>query len=79
MLKLVEIDTDNRILITLQGYAGAIINSTLKKTGSTAMEKSAIDALESLVLAHAVAGVNVKSKKYIEGLKTVLDAIGNNV
>jgi hypothetical protein len=79
MLRLVEIDADNRILITLQGQGGAIVNSTLKKTGSTATEKSAIDALESLVLAHAVAGVNVESKKYIEGLRTAIDAIGNNV
>ena len=73
MLKLVEIGSD-KILIALQGAGGAIVSSTLKKTGSTAEEKSAMDAIESLVLAHAVAGVNVKSKKYIEGLRAGLNA-----
>jgi len=39
----------------------------------------AIDAIESLILAHAVAGVDIKSPAYIEGIETVVDAIGNNI
>lgn len=35
------------------------------------------DAIESLVLGHFCAGVDVNSKAYVEGLKTALDAIGN--
>lgn len=38
-----------------------------------------IDVLESLVLAHACAGVDVTSPAYIEGLEAVLDAISNNL
>ena len=38
-----------------------------------------IDAIESLILAHAVAGVDIKSPAYIEGIETVVDAIGNNI
>lgn len=38
-----------------------------------------IDAIESLILAHACAGINISSKKYVEGLQTALDAIGNNM
>ncbi len=36
------------------------------------------DAIESMVLAHAIAGVNVESPGYLEGLETAIDAIGNN-
>lgn len=36
-----------------------------------------IDALESLVLAHAIAGVDISSAAYKEGLKTTLQALGN--
>lgn len=36
----------------------------------------AIDAIESLVLAHAVAGVDIKSPAYIEGLETAIQAVG---
>ena len=38
----------------------------------------ALDAIESLILAHACAGVDVESPAYIEGLETALDAIDNN-
>lgn len=39
----------------------------------------ACDALEALILAHAVAGVNVESPAYLEGLETAIDAIANNL
>ena len=39
----------------------------------------ACDAIESIVLAHAQAGVNVESPGYLEGLDTAMDAIGNNI
>lgn len=38
---------------------------------------AAIDGIESLVLAHACAGIDVSSKKYIEGLQTALDAVAH--
>ncbi len=37
-----------------------------------------IDVLESLTLHHAVAGVDIETPAYIEGIETVLDAITNN-
>ena len=35
-----------------------------------------IDAIESVVLAHAVGGVNVSDPKYVQGLETALQAAG---
>lgn len=40
---------------------------------------AAADALESLILAHAVAGVDVASHFYIEGIKTAVQAIAANL
>ena len=39
---------------------------------------SMIDIVESMVLAHAIAGIDVESPAYIEGIETVVDGIGNN-
>jgi hypothetical protein len=38
---------------------------------------AALGALQSLVLAHAVAGVDVSSPAYEEGVETALDALAN--
>ena len=38
-----------------------------------------IDALESLILGHACAGIDITSDEYKEGIVTALDAIDNNV
>jgi hypothetical protein len=37
-----------------------------------------LDALESLILAHAVAGINVEDPRYKQGIETFFDAISNN-
>ena len=37
-----------------------------------------IDGIESLILAHACAGVDVCSEAYLEALDTAVDAIQNN-
>lgn len=39
---------------------------------------AAIDALESLILAHACAGIDIESPAYVEGIETAVEAIGNN-
>jgi len=38
-----------------------------------------MNTIESIVLAHAVAGVDVESPAYLEGIETVVQAIGNNM
>lgn len=39
----------------------------------------ACDAIEAMVLAHAVAGVNVETAAYLEGIETAIDAASNNI
>jgi hypothetical protein len=39
----------------------------------------ALEALDSLLLAHFCAGVDISSKAYQEGVTTALDAIGNHL
>ena len=40
--------------------------------------EAAINALESLILGHACAGVDIESPVYIEGIETAVEAISNN-
>jgi hypothetical protein len=37
-----------------------------------------IDGIQSLILAHSCAGIDVTSEQYQEGIETALDAIQNN-
>lgn len=39
----------------------------------------ACEAIESMILAHAVAGVNIESHAYLEGLETAIESIANNL
>lgn len=41
--------------------------------------EGAIDALESITLAAALAGIDVQGDQFTTALQTVLDAIGNNL
>ena len=53
-------------------------NDTVGYTGSRLMYNGFLDALESITLAHACAGIDVSSPKYVQGLDTALTAAGNN-
>jgi hypothetical protein len=48
-------------------------------TASNRQFNAAIDGLESLILAHACAGVDVESPAYVEGVETAVEAIANHV
>jgi hypothetical protein len=39
--------------------------------------RAAIDTLESLILAHATAGIRIDSPQYVEGVNTTIEAIFN--
>jgi hypothetical protein len=39
---------------------------------------AAVDGIESLILAHACAGIDIETPEYIEGIETAAQAIGNN-
>lgn len=40
---------------------------------------AAVDAVESMVLAHACAGIDVTDLRYVEGVRTCIDACANNL
>ena len=66
---------------TAKTSGAGMITSDLKGPGKSAGDRffnAAIDGLESLILAHACAGVDVKSPAYIEGIETAVDAITNH-
>ena len=48
-------------------------------TGANRQFNAAIDGLESLILAHACAGVDVESPAYVEGVEVAVEAIANHV
>lgn len=67
------------IKVSVNGKSGAI-ESTLKDgmdAEADAEIVAGIDVLESLVLAHACAGVNVGSDEYVKDLETTVEAIQN--
>ncbi len=39
---------------------------------------AAMDGIESMILAHATAGIDVETPAYLEGIETAIDACGNN-
>ena len=68
-------------VVYLTGDGGGSIETTgVKEDGDDPSDleyNSAIDGLESLVLAHAMMGIDVVSPEYQQGLWTALQAIGD--
>jgi hypothetical protein len=46
---------------------------------NTAALETAVDVIESLVLAHACAGIDIQTPAYIKGIETTVDALANNL
>lgn len=61
--------------------AAATIQSNMKETNSEIDSNfnSAVEGLESLVLAHFSAGIDVTEAMYLEGIEVAYEAICNNV
>jgi hypothetical protein len=71
-----------KIIVNVADGGVATIESGLKEIGSELEAGefyAVVDALESLILAHAQAGLNISSPAYVAGLKTCLEAIANNL
>jgi hypothetical protein len=61
-------------------FLGAALTSDLTPIGGEpGVWRGAMHAVESLVMAHAAAGVDVQSTAYVEGLETAVEAITNNL
>ena len=68
--------------LTLPCYGIEVTFDCKTKSGKITVGReiasSEFDALQSMILAHAIAGVEIDSPSYIEGIETTIDAIGNN-
>lgn len=87
-MKRIEIRVgEDCITLQLDGEDGGAVRSTLQITERDADFEaeyrqdynSAIDGLESLVLAHACAGVDVQDARYVAGIGAALEAISNHM
>lgn len=67
--KIIKLDSLG-IVVTLTGDEGGSITSTLKE--GHAEYDSVIDGIESMILAHAIAGIDVNSPSYLEGIETAV-------
>ena len=81
-------ETERRITLPIGGIViditvdrverpiGGSIRSNLKEGHK--LYDACMDAIEAMVLAHAMAEVKVESDGYIEGLETAINACANN-
>jgi hypothetical protein len=68
------------IIVEVFGSGAGEVRSSLKSSDPDAGEyNSAIDAIESLLLAHACSGIDISESAYADGVRTVLEAIGENL
>ena len=73
------------ITVIVDGAGVGSINSELKKhlVGDNPAPgdeiEGAVNALESLIMAHACAGIDVAAPAYVTGLETCMEALGNNL
>lgn len=74
--KIIKLDAFG-IVVTLTGDEGGSITSTLKE--GHAEYDSVIDGIESMILAHAIAGIDVNSPSYLEGIETAVIGAANNI
>jgi len=70
----------NLVVELVQGFEREEHLGSLSIDGEeSAAYNTALDALESLILAHASEGIDVTSEAYQNGVQTALDAIANNL
>jgi hypothetical protein len=69
------------IVVLVKDGSGTITSVDLKTQyhdKEDELYNAAMDGIESLILAHACAGVDIESPEYIEGVKTAVEACANN-
>jgi hypothetical protein len=76
----IALDGGDWINVTLNGKSG-VVSSSLGDPGGVSQVMHpeyywGMRAIESLVLAHACAGIDVADHKYIEGIQTAIEALG---
>ena len=74
----IELCTGDKMTITVVDGGGRLESTIDRMKGRAGVKfNTAVEMLERLATAHACAGIDVTAPKYIEGLDTVFEAIGN--
>jgi hypothetical protein len=71
------------IKVAVNGKSGAVESALhegyeFDDLQSRAAYELAVDSLESLILAHACAGIDIASPAYVEGVETAVEALLNH-
>lgn len=76
----INLSDGSRIKVVVKNGSGRITSMGLKDNDNRSSEyNTAIDGIESLILAHACAGVDVSAPPYVKGIEVAVEAIVNNL
>lgn len=76
----INLSDGSRIKVVVKNGSGRITSMGLKDNDNPSSEyNTAIDGIESLILAHACAGVDVSAPTYVKGIEVAVEAIVNNL
>ena len=68
------------IRVTVDDFGGnGEIVSDLREDDGDEVYNAAMDGIESMILAHACAGIKICSPAYVEGIETAVQACANNL
>ena len=78
-MKTFDLGIYNIVVTVDENNIGEITSSLLNQNDCDNLDEyvAAINAIESIILAHACAGIDIASKEYINGAQTSLDVIAN--
>lgn len=79
IVKTIRFDQEVIVITMDPGKAAASMDSTLTRDIEDRHHYVALSAVESIILAHACAGVNIESKEYVTGVEVAVNAIENNL
>jgi hypothetical protein len=80
----IKLGKESSITVNLTGDGGwAMTTEGLKTPGDPdgieeQLFNAAVDGLESIILAHAVQGIDIEAPAYVQGIKDALQAIDNH-
>lgn len=60
-------------------YRNGTVTSELHDDHESPVQRAAWDVVESIVMAHAIAGIDVTTPAYVEGVETTVDSIINEL
>ena len=76
MKKVIKLPIDN-IVVTIEDNH-CFISSDLSDGTISSEYDVAAHIIESMIMAHAAAGVDIESPEYVSGIKTVIEAAANH-